>query len=70
MGFVNEAIEDGVGEGWFVDDIVSDVKGQLAGYDGRTRLILVFDDFHQVAALRCGQPIRPQIFQDQHIYLG
>lgn len=52
VGIVNDAIEDGVGEGGFTDDVMPSLDGQLAGDHGCTAAIPFFDDFHQVAALR------------------
>ena len=70
MCIVDQPVEDGVCKSRLIDDIVPGVHGQLAGDHGGSGLIPVFDDLHQVAALRCGQPIRPPIVQDQHVSLG
>lgn len=34
IGVVNDAVEDGVGEGWFTDDFMPDIDGELAGDEG------------------------------------
>lgn len=41
--------------------------GQLAGDDGRARLIPVFDDLHEVAALAGFQAIRAPVVEDQQL---
>ena len=60
MGVVDDAVEDRVGEGGLVDDGVPSLDGQLAGDDDRSGAVAVLDDFHEIAALRRGQPVRAQ----------
>ena len=48
---VNQSIENGIGKGRFVDDVVPGGDGQLAGDQDRALAVAVLDDFHQVAAL-------------------
>lgn len=47
---VNQAIENGIGKGRFVDDVVPGGDGQLAGDQDRALAVAIFDDFHQVRA--------------------
>ncbi len=64
---MNDAIEDGVCEGRLADDVMPRLDGQLAGNHGRAAAVPFFDDFHQVAALRGRQSVRPPIIQDQQL---
>jgi len=41
---VHEAIEDGVSEGWLVDDVMPCLDWQLAGDQRRSGAVAVFDD--------------------------
>lgn len=42
---------------------------QLAGDQDRTAIVPILDDFHQVAALACGQSIRPPVIEDEQVGL-
>ena len=50
MGVVDDAIEDGIGVGRIADDLVPFVDGDLAGEDGRTAAIALFEDLVEVTA--------------------
>ncbi len=60
---MNQAVEDGVGEGGVAYHVVPCVDGQLAGDDGGLAAITFVDDLHQVAALRRGQLLGPPIVE-------
>ena len=47
---VEEAVEDGVSEGAFADNIVPVLDGDLRGEDGPTAGIAVVEDFEQIVA--------------------
>jgi hypothetical protein len=64
---VDDAIEDGVGEGWLADDFVPFVEGELAGDEGRAIAIAILDDFHQIAPLVGGEPVWSPVVEDQQI---
>lgn len=64
VGVVDQAVEDGIGESGFVDDIVPGFDRELAGDDGEARLVAVFDDLHEVAALSGCQAVWPPIVED------
>jgi hypothetical protein len=44
MGVVNQAIEDGIGNGRIGDDLVPVLDRQLAGDDGGAAIVSVIDD--------------------------
>ena len=67
MGVVDDPIEYGVGECRLADDIVPCVNRQLAGEHDRAGAVAVFDDFHEIASLRRGQPVRPPVIEDQQV---
>jgi hypothetical protein len=52
VGGVDEAIQDGVGERRVADGVTPLVDRELAGDDGRSLLVAIFEDFEQVARLR------------------
>ncbi len=61
VGVVDDAIEDGVGQGGIADDLVPALDRQLAGDQQRAGVVAVLDDLEQIAALlgaeRLGSPI-------------
>lgn len=65
VGIVDEAVEDGIGNGWIGDHVVSVIEGNLAGDDRRTLLVSILDDFQEIAALLVGELFRPPIVQDE-----
>jgi len=65
VGVVDEAVEDGIGEGRLADHLVPGLYGELAGDQRRARAVAVFDDLHQVAALTGGKAIRAPVVEDQ-----
>src|SRR5579875_879325 len=70
MGVVHEAIQNAVGQGGIADLLVPLGHGQLAGQDGRARLIAVFTDFQEVPPLTFPQRRMRPIVHDQHVHAG
>ena len=70
VGVVDEAVEDGVGEGGIADDLVPVFDRDLAGDDGGAAAVAILDDFEQVAALLGGQRIEPPIIEDEQLDAG
>jgi len=48
---MDEPVEDGVGEGGLADDFVPVPDGHLAGDEGGSAAIAVFNDLEEVASL-------------------
>ena len=67
---MNEAIEDGVGQGWVADGLVPVLDRQLAGDDGGGAAVAVFEDFQQVTALGGGEDGEAPVVDDQHLPAG
>jgi len=67
---VHEAIEDGVSEGWLVDNVMPCLDWQLAGDQRRAGAVAVFNNFHEVAPLVGREPIRSPVIEDQQIGPG
>src|SRR5207253_10734795 len=67
IGVMDDAIEDGVGEGRLTDDLVPLVEGELAGDERRAAAIAVLDDLHQIAPLIGSEPVWAPIVEDQQI---
>ena len=57
---MNDAVEDGVGEGWNADQVMPAVHGNLAGDDERAFVVAILDDFEQIARLIGGERFGPQ----------
>src|SRR5437763_14155361 len=70
VGVVNNAIEDGVGEGGLADQIVPAVDRDLAGDQGGAAAVAVFDDFQHVTALLGTERFEAPIIEDQQLDAG
>ena len=49
VSVVNEAIQDGVAEGWVADNVVPMFDGDLAGDDGGGATVAIIEDLQKVA---------------------
>jgi hypothetical protein len=67
VGVVDEAIEDGVGDGWIADYLVPVVDRQLTCHDGRAAAVAVVDDLQQIASLLGCERDKPPIVEDQQL---
>ena len=67
---MDEAIEDGIGQGWVAYSLVPVFDGQLAGDDSGSAAVAVFEDFQKVTAFRSGEDSKAPIVDDQHIHAG
>ena len=64
---MDEAVEDGVGDGGIGDDLVPVLDRHLAGDDGRAALMAIIDDLEQIAALLAGERGEPPIVEDEEL---
>jgi hypothetical protein len=67
VGVVDEAVEDGVGDGGIGDDLVPVLDRHLAGDDGRSPLVTIIDDFEEIAALLAGERGEAPIIEDEQV---
>jgi hypothetical protein len=65
MGVVDDAVEDGVGQGRLADQVVPFVDRDLAGDQRGAAAVAVFDDFEQVVALLGPERLKAPIIEDQ-----
>ena len=70
VGVVNDAVEDGVGEGRIADDVVPLRDRNLTGDQERVVVVAILDDFEQIAALFCSQDLGSEIVQDEDVNTG
>ena len=70
IGVVDDAVEDGVGEGGNADQVVPSINGDLTGDDERSLVMTVFDDFEQIPGLGGGKGLRPPIVEDEQLDAG
>lgn len=70
MGVVDQAVEDGVGQGGVADGGVPMFNRKLAGDDGRTAAVTVVEHFQQVAPVRVVEHGEPPIVNHEHVYFG
>ena len=62
---VQQAIQDGIGDGGFTDDGMPVFDRALAGDDSGIFLIAVLDDFEQIVTLRVIEWSQKQIIEDK-----
>ena len=67
MGVVNEAIEYGVAEGGIDDDVMPVFDGELAGDEGRTTAVAIFEDIEQVTALGVIEGSHSEVVKDEKL---
>lgn len=67
MGIVDEAIEHGVGIGGISNEQMPLVHGELAGDDGGTVTVAIFEDFQEVMTGAGIERLEPPIIEDQQI---
>jgi len=67
VSVVDQAIEDGVGDGRIGDDLVPLLDRHLAGDHGRTALMAVIDHFEKIAALLAGERGESPVIEDEKI---
>ena len=70
VSIVDDAIQNSVGKRRLPNDVVPRFDGQLAGDHGRATAVSLFDNLHQIAALRGGQPVRSPVIEDQQLCFG
>src|SRR6516164_3718029 len=68
MGVVNDAVEDGVGERRFPDQVVPTVDRDLASDQRGAAAVAVLDDFEHVVALLRSEWLEAPIIEDQQLY--
>ena len=67
---MNDAVEDGVGEGRDADQLAPAGDRNLAGDDERAFVVAVVDDFQEIAGLVGAERLRSPIVKDQQPYAG
>ena len=70
VSVVNDAVEDGVGEGRIADYVVPLGDGNLTGDQEGMEVVPILDDFEQIAALFCSQDLRSKIVQYEDVNTG
>jgi hypothetical protein len=70
VSIVHQAVQNAVGQRGIANLFVPLGDGQLAGQNGRARLIAVFADFQEVAPLAFPERSMRPIIHDQHICAG
>jgi hypothetical protein len=67
VGVVDEAVEDGVGDGGVGDDLVPMLDRHLTGDDGRSALVAIIDDFEEITTLVAGERGEAPIIEDEQV---
>lgn len=64
---MNEAIENGVGDGGVADYFPPAIHGDLTGDNGRSPLVTVFDDLEEITPLIVIELFRPPVIENEKI---
>ena len=67
VSVVDEAVEDGVGEGRIADHLVPLLDRDLAGDEGRAAAVAVLEDLQEVDALGLGEDRQAPVVEDKQI---
>ena len=67
---VQQAVQDGIGDGGFADDGVPVFDWALTGDDGGIFPIAVLDDFEQIVALGIVKRSEEQVVEDEQLDFG
>src|SRR5271163_3525861 len=70
VGVVNDAVEDGVGEGGNANQVVPSVDWNLTGDDERSLVVTIFDDFEHISCLVGYHRLWSPIVQDEQFDSG
>lgn len=70
MRLVDEAIEDRVGQSGVADGFVPVVEGELAGEQGSSSAVAIFEHFEEVAALGVGEGSEAEVIEEEEFGAG
>ena len=64
---MNEAVQDGVAEGWVADNVVPMFNRDLAGDDGRGATVAIIEDLQKVAPFGRTENSKAPVVEDQEL---
>ncbi|AHK79897.1 hypothetical protein M911_12855 [Ectothiorhodospira haloalkaliphila] len=67
---MNQAIQNGISQGGITDDVVPLVHGQLAGGDGGSSAVAVFQHLQEITAVFSIEFHEPPVVENQYIHFG
>jgi len=70
MGIMDDAIEDGVGDGGFTNHVVPLGDGELGGNQRRFAPVAFFEDFQQIEALLIIEGVSAPVVEHQQLHAG
>ena len=70
MGVVDQAIQDGIGQGGIPDLGVPFIHRELRGHEGGTEAVTIFEEFQEVPALFVGQGGYSPVIQGDQVGFG
>src|SRR5260370_23744092 len=70
MGVVDDAVEDGVGDGRLAGGLVPSVDRDLAGGEGCAAAVALLDDLQEIAALVGPERFEPPVVEDEQPHLA
>lgn len=70
VGVMDDAIQDGIGQGGIAEVAMPLLDRELAGDDGAATLEAVIDDFQQIALAGVGERDESEVVEDEHVEFG
>lgn len=70
MRVVDQTVHDGVGEGAVSDDIVPELEGELAGYEGGLPPVTVLEELQEISPLGVGERGEAEVIEDEQLRAG
>jgi hypothetical protein len=67
---VEQAVTDGIGQGWVTDVGMPVTDRTVAGNGSGARLVAVFHNFQQVSAFRVGGVGEQEVIDNEKLYLS
>ena len=64
---MNEAVQDGVAEGWVADNVVPMFNRDLAGDDGRGATVAIIEDLKKVTPFGRTENRKAPVVEDQEL---
>ena len=70
MGIVNQAVQDGIGNGGVADMIMPVFHGELTGNEGGCITVTLLDEFEELSSFGVVQRGQPQVIEDKEVRFG
>ena len=70
MSGMDQAVQDGIGNGGLSNELMPGIDGELTGDEGGAPVVAVIEDFQEVPSFSWGQRGKPPVIDDEKIDFG